>query len=144
MSTPNAPSVRHSAHPYYASEGCFYWSGGAGEYPHTEHASWTEFLAEMGNADLDLNLLYRWDWHERDPGDFEPGDPEAEVEYLELFYMHQRKARPWSHRVVVTSADEPAVRAWLLDRAVHMARLWAPLLTEPLRQWELDLLAGPS
>lgn len=132
MTSPNPASVRGSSHPYYASEGCFYASGY--DFPHYERESWQSFVDEMGDADLDLNLLYRWDWTLPDPGDFEPGDPEAEVEHLRLFYMQQRKARPTSYDVKVLPSDEPEIRAFLEVRAAHLALLWTPLAVTPATQ----------
>lgn len=118
--------LRGSSHPYYATAGC--WYAGGREQPHTEHASWDDFLAEMGGADLDLNLLYRWDWETPDPSDYGPDDPMATTEHLALFYMQQRKARPWSHRIVVTADDEQRIGEWLAVRAEHLRLLWSPLL----------------
>ena len=116
-------------HPYYASDGCYWWSGSSGtQFPHSEHESWADFLAEMDDADLDYNLLYRWDWQVPDPAWAEPGE-EPESETLDLFYMQQRKAAPWSHRIKVTRDQEPAIREWLTIRAEHLRKVWEPLLS---------------
>jgi hypothetical protein len=121
-------ALRGSQHPYYAADGCYYAPGGA-EFPHYEHESWDDFLAEMGTADLDMNLLYRWDWQIPDPSDYEYDDePAPTTEHLALFYMQQRKARPVSHRIVVTPEDEQRIAEWLAVRAERLRLLWAPLL----------------
>jgi hypothetical protein len=73
------------------------------------------------NADDDYNLLYRWDWHEGKEHDLKRGEAR-----LCLFYMLQRKAWPHSVHVMITRADEPAVRAWLLKKWHHLQRLWTP------------------
>jgi hypothetical protein len=122
-----AYALRGAAHPYYATEGCYYASGY--DQPHYEHESWGDFLAEMGQADLDMNLLYRWDWEIPDPTDYDEDDgPSLTTEHLALFYMQQRKARPVSHRIVVTREDEQRIGEWLAVRAAHLRLLWSPLL----------------
>lgn len=127
----NTSSLRGSAHPYYASEGCYYARPGQ-DYPHYEHTSWDDFLAEMGDADLDMNLLYRWDWQVPNPADadlYEDGEVPTQ-EHLALFYMQQRKARPVSHLVAVEPEDEARIAPWLKVHADHMRLLWAPFLAE--------------
>lgn len=127
-------------HPYYCSEGNFYMAG-----MHSVFESWAEFAepssqtatADLGNLlydfDDDLNLLWRWDWKRADPSDYEyevEADPDFEIpgDTLQLFFMLQRKAYNISAEVAVTEADEPAVREWLEAKALHMRRLWEPLL----------------
>lgn len=118
--------LRGSAHPYYATEGCYYASGH--NFPHYDHESWDHFLVELGESDLDMNLLYRWDWEIPDPTDYLDDEPAPTTEHLALFYMQQRKARPVSHRIVVTPEDEDRIGKWLAVRAAHMRTIWAPLL----------------
>lgn len=102
-------------HPYYATRGCYY-----SNECHQSFDSWTDFLDEWGEADEDYNLLYRWDWHP-------PSEDDDRTDHeLELFYMRQRMAAPFSVCVTVTEADEPAVREWLAKKWLHMMRLWAP------------------
>ena len=116
-------------HPYYATEGCYYTPGTRWDEVHADWSSWADFFADWGDTDLDYNLLYRWDWRRPDPFDYPDEDgiaaPEGE---LLLFFMLQRKAKPFSHRINVTEADEPAVRAWLTTRAEHLRQVWEPLL----------------
>lgn len=109
-------------HPYYATQGNYF----SNDY-HAEYDSWTEFLAEQGDMDLDLNLLYRWDWQVPDPDYYEAGE-ELPAETLDLFYVGQRKAIHRSVSVEVKREDEPAIREWLLIRAEHMRKVWEPLL----------------
>jgi hypothetical protein len=104
-------------HPYYAQEGNFYKAG-----EHYRADSWSEFFAEMGDSDDDLNLVYRWDWKQDDATE---GNPPGHGT-LFLYYMAQRKARCFSYEAAVTAADEPAVREWLQKKAEHMRRIWAP------------------
>lgn len=112
-------------HPYYATEGSFFARGW-----HSDFESWADFIAEQGDNDLDLNLLYRWDWETPDPSDYEPGE-EVPGETVALFFIHQRKACTRSARVAVSRGDEPAVRQYLTVRADHLRRVWEPLLDAP-------------
>ena len=132
-------------HPYYCSEGNYFSAG-----QHEVFESWAAFatpsaqssLEDIGNLlydfDDDLNLLWRWDWRRPDPSDYEyelEEDPDFEMpgDYLLLFFMMQRKARNMSAEVAITEADESAVREWLEKKALHMRKLWEPLLDEPMR-----------
>lgn len=117
-------------HPYYASDGCYYTPGNRWDEVHSKWESWADFLAAWGDLDLDLNLLYRWDWQRADP-DYPDDYPDSDA--LRLFFMLQRKAKPFSHYIAVKESDEPAIREWLTERAEHMRLLWEPLLGEVTR-----------
>lgn len=105
-------------HSYYCNEGN-YFSNDCGSH----FKSWSDFLAEMGDADKDYNLLFRWDWsmeHESDDANYRNGK-------LSLFYMQQRKGKFTFCTVEVCRADEPAVVAYLQPHLDHLESLWAPL-----------------
>ena len=110
-------------HPYYASQGN-YLSNDC----HTDYPSWAEFVEAEGDSDLDMNLVYRWDWQVPDPEDYDLPGETLPPETLDLFYVGQRKALHRSVSVEVRREDEPAVREWLTVRAEHMRRVWEPLL----------------
>lgn len=129
----DAPLWEHD-HPYYANTGNYFEGY---PFPGTRSGTWAEFIEEMGDADEDMNLVYRWDWIKADPADYEyehEEDPNFELpgDRLMVFYMGQRKAYCWSWEIAVTEADEPAVRDWLARKADHMCRLWSPFLTRPI------------
>jgi len=109
-------------HPYYATEGNYYKNGWMFEYE-----SWEDFLKEMGDADLDMNLIYRWDWTL-------PEKPNEDIYYrdgkLNIFYIQQRKARCMSHHIKVCKADEPEIRKWLALRYKHLLKVWKPYETQ--------------
>lgn len=109
------------AHPYYCSESNYY-----SNEPGSRFESWAEFIEEAicATGDLDLNLLFRWDWNRCDPSDYEP-DEEIPGDTLDLFFMFQRKGIFAPFTVAITEADEPAVREWLAVRWEHMRLLWA-------------------
>ncbi len=104
-------------HPYYCAEGNYFSNEMANSCD-----SWEEFLEEMGDADEELNLLFRWDWLEGSDNDVPNGES-----LLLLFYMAQRKAKCYSYRVAVTRNDEPAVRAWLREKKGSISVLWEGL-----------------
>jgi hypothetical protein len=110
-------------HPYYCNEGNFYANGTVQRY-----GSWLDFAAAEGDADLDMNLVFRWDWARRDEA---AADPYYRAETLSLFYMGQRKGLYRCAIVDVCRADEPAIRAWLAVRWAHMQTLWAPFAVSP-------------
>lgn len=118
-----AMKLYEADHPYYAAEGNYY-SGGDRNY-HT-YDSWDAFLSEWDDADLDMNLIYRWDWDVPDPEDY-VGE-ELPEETLNLYYMGQRKALAWSVHVEVSRDQEPEIRDWLKVRAQRMREIWEPLL----------------
>lgn len=120
-------------HPYYASSGCYFVPGNRWDEVHSVWESWKDFYEAWGNNDPDLNLLYRWDWRRPDPDDYEfelEENPDFEMpgDTLRLYFMLQRKAKPFSHEVAVTEADEPAVREWLTERAKTIQAIWEPIL----------------
>lgn len=109
------------AHPYYAQEGNYYSND-----CHFVHESWAEFMDAFGSSDPDLNLVYRWDWYVPDPEDYGP-DEDLPAEAFKVFVVGQRKARLSSYEFPVRREDEPAIRAWLTERAKTMTAIWAPL-----------------
>lgn len=106
-------------HPYYCNEGCFHAPG-----YHTRYACWADFMEGLGTSDVDMNLVFRWDWR-RDDDDRAQGAPPEPVLYV--FFVAQRKGFTFSAEVAVTPKDEPAVRAWLAGRKEHLLKLWEPL-----------------
>lgn len=121
------------AHSFYCEEGCYFASGSYLEWVHTNCSSWNDFMEGWGMADLDMNLVFRWDWYKSDPDDYEyemKEDPDFKLpgDTLRIYFYLQRKAYGSSVFVDVTEDDEPAVREWLKIRAEHMRNLWEPLL----------------
>ncbi|MEU5476684.1 hypothetical protein [Streptomyces mirabilis] len=115
-------------HPHYCRLGNFY--APPSEDPHLSYDSWAEFHADWGDSDPDLNHVFRWDW-ERDTGQYLEDGEDPEPDLLKVFWVLQSKAILRSTQCVVTEADEPAVRAWLAERAQYVRALWEPLLDNP-------------
>lgn len=117
-------------HAYYCAEENYYKSGCNHEYE-----SWQDFYAEMGDSDLDYNLLFRWDWqlsYDEDADEQVPlsSDPNCRDCDLNLFFMGQRKGLFYSFTVKVCQADEPEVRKFLQTRWNYLKGLWSPLSCE--------------
>lgn len=107
-------------HAFYCNEGNYF--ARPAEQPHGEYKSWACFLAEEGDCDFDLNLLFRWDWDE--DGVYN-GDPNYRNAELRLYWIGQRKGLYRWTTVEVCRADEPAVREWLERRWTHLQKLWS-------------------
>ncbi len=92
-------------HPYYCNEGNYF----SGESVESEYGSWADFMEEEGDSDLDMNLVFRWDWHEADPEEKDWGNEEEE---LLIFWMGQRKGLYRYSRVVVKKSRKSG-HGWL-------------------------------
>lgn len=116
-------------HPYYCNEGNFF----ARESVCDEHKTWAGFFAEYKDADMDMNLVFRWDWQEGE--DYGAGEFTGDVNYrngrLLIFWMGQRKGLYRYSVVEVCRSDEPAVLEFLRPRWEHMKALWAPIACDP-------------
>ena len=119
-------------HRYYCEEGQYFTSQSNRQtiYP---YETWADFLAEMGTADDDFNMLFRWDWVEPDEDDdgFElppfSGDVSERNGELKLFFMIQQKGYHITSIVKVCRADEEAVIEYLKPKLEHLKSLWEPL-----------------
>lgn len=111
-------------HPYYMTEGNFF-----SRDCHTDWESLTLFLEEFGDADIDYNLVVRWDWREGSDwglADYNGSDTDRIAE-LKVQMVHQRKAILASHSIKVCRNDAPEARAYLEKHAKRLAENWAPL-----------------
>lgn len=124
------PRLWEIDHPYYCTEGNYYVPGNRWNEVHSEYDSWQDFIADWGDLDPDLNLVFRWDWKRAAPDDYEPDDDgviRVPEDRLLVFWVLQRKAILRSTECIVTEADEPAVREWLAERAKTIAAIWEPI-----------------
>lgn len=94
------------------------------------------FLEEEIDADIDYNLVFRWDWEEK----VEEESTDACVQSkrqkileddipgkLSIFFMGQRKGQFRSVSVSVTRKDEAKVIQYLKPRWEYLQALWKPL-----------------
>lgn len=111
-------------HSYYCSTKNYYCNESTCSFKCLE-----DFLASEGDADMDYNLLFRWDWLEEDEKTGEcnyNGDNYYRNGELRLFFMGQRKGLYRSACVQVCRADEPKIVEYLRPRWEYMQRLWEP------------------
>lgn len=117
-------------HSFYCEQHNYFNRSGEDQPTEFAYKSWSDFLEEMGEASMDLNLLFRWDWQEDDRYGVKQfnGDPNDRNGLLLLFFMAQGKGFHTCARIDVCRADEPAVIEYLIPRLKHLQSLWAPLL----------------
>lgn len=110
-----------SEHRYYCNEGNYHTS----EDVEVFFETWSDFLSEFGDSDMDYNLVFRWDWKRADPVEYRKTDE------LLIFFMGQRKGSYYYARIDgIREEDEPSVREWLQPRFEHLLSLWSPLSDE--------------
>ena len=131
------PKLWEEPHPYYCNLGN-YFSGGTVE---SQYKSWAEFIESEGDADFDMNLVFRWDWlavvYDGDTDAYKPGpDPNYRDGELRIFWVAQRKGFYRYTMVQVCAADEPTIHAWLQERLDYLMHLWAPLV--PRKETDAD------
>lgn len=121
---PNLNELASANHPYYCSDHNYY----------SNDASWTwstmtEFLDEMEDADIDMNLVFRWDVHETSKDNVS-----EERIYLygkfhaEVFIMHQRKGKFAPNLIYsITEEEVPRFIAYLDKHWETLSMLWSPI-----------------
>ena len=107
-------------HPYHMVEGNYFSND-----CHTEWESLGDFLGGYSGADIDYNLVIRFDWREGEDWGVPVGESRLLVQML-----HQRKAKLVSHEIKITRDEEPAARAYLVRHAERVWENWAPLMAE--------------
>lgn len=113
------------AHPYYCSEAEYHTGDLNGEnFGRDDFDSWTDFLDEWGNSSPHLNLVFRWDWHTKEQLE-DDCEEKVESDLLEIFFVLQREGLFRPCHIKVTRDDEPAVRAWLIERSKTILSFWS-------------------
>ena len=104
-------------HDYYCEE-CNYYRNGTTE----EYSTWQKFFEEYGEADIAMNLIFRWDIML---------DDETNKYCMKLFFMQQRKGRFYCCIVEeVTDEDEQSIREFLKKYLEYIKNLWSPISDE--------------
>jgi hypothetical protein len=121
MDTISYESVMTSSkHDYYCEYQNYLDSKGV---MHKKYDSIEGFLLDWGDADMNFNLLFRWDIEEDEKG----------VITFSAFFMQQRKGNYFSTETVVTKSDEQKIKEYLVPRWEHLCKLWSPVSnTEPV------------
>lgn len=111
-------------HPYYMTEGNYYSND-----CHLEYKSWSEFLANWGDSDMDYNWFVRWDWREGDDwglGDYNGDDNYRHAQFV-MQVVLQRKAKLQSVSISVCRNDESEILKFLEPRWDYMKTMWSPV-----------------
>jgi hypothetical protein len=119
------PHLWEADHPYYCNEGNYY----ANESVCDEHKNWASFADCYIGSDMDMNLVFRWDWREGEgwgAAEFN-NDVNYRNGHLLIFWMGQRKGLYRYSKIEVCRADENAVIEFLRPRWEHLKTLWEPL-----------------
>lgn len=121
-------------HDYYCNEGNYFTNK---SNVHDHHKTWADFDREYRDSDFDMNLVFRWDWHEGGEdgdggwgGSKFTGDVNYRNGYLQIFWMGQRKGLYRYSTIEVCRADEPAVIAFLQPRWEHLRKMWEPIAAD--------------
>lgn len=87
--------------------------------------TWNDFFEEFGDADMDMNLVFRWDigLYEDDEG-----DPVGDKFHMKVFIIGQRKGIFIPILIsVVTEDDVPHIKKYLSKYWDKLNDLWAPI-----------------
>lgn len=99
-------------HDYYCSDNNYY-SNDAG----SKWDTFQDFYNEYRNADIDMNLIFRWDIKKSDVGNL----------YMEIFMIHQRKGIFAPHYINFVSENDFEDIKFLLQKHLNkLAAIWLP------------------
>lgn len=100
-------------HPYYCSDSNYY-----SNEPNLEYTTWGAFIDEFGDADIDMNLIFRWDIHLHDNGDL----------YMDIFMIGQRRGIFKPIRINYIPKDKgDEIEKFLMPHWNKLTELWKPL-----------------
>lgn len=100
-------------HDYYCSDNNYYSNSAGQEYP-----TWRDFHNVYHDADIDMNLIFRWDIKQHDGGDY----------YCEIFIMHQRKGK-FSPVMIESFVEEdiPSFMELVTEHWKKLVSIWKPI-----------------
>ena len=101
-------------HDYYSSDNNYYSNEASSEW-----ATWTDFYNEFHDADIDMNLIFRWDVHKKDEGG---------KFYMEVFMIHQQKGIYHPIRILhVEDKDVKTIIPFMQKHWDKLNSIWKPL-----------------
>ena len=106
-------------HDYYASSSNFYSNEAT-----THWSTWPSFYAEFKKADVDMNLVYRWDIHLID---MEKGPCDGNYQ-MQIIIIGQRKGI-YLPQIIdrVFEIDAPEIVSYLMPSFHKLISIWSPL-----------------
>ena len=100
-------------HDYYCSENNYYSTE-----PGDTWEDFQSFFDEYSNADVDMNLIFRWDILKKEDSD---------GLYMQVFVMHQRKGIFAPHYIEnVSESDFENIKALLRPHFDKLLSIWKP------------------
>lgn len=101
-------------HRYYCSDHC--WNS---NYDTTEYETFSDFLGEFRDADIDYNLCFRWDIYSEDS---------VTGEYKMLVCIMQQRKGKYTPIIInkVTDDDVPNIIEWLTPHREYLKSIWEP------------------
>lgn len=104
-------------HDYYASDSNYY-SNDAG----CKYDTWADFYEEFKDADIDMNLVYRWDIFERE---------KSKRYYMQIYIIGQRKGIYMPIYInYIDEQDVPQIKEFLKPHFEKLISIWQPLSNE--------------
>jgi hypothetical protein len=104
-------------HDYYASDSNYYSNDASGHY-----STWADFYEEFKDADIDMNLVYRWDITEMD---------KSKRYYMQVVIIAQRKGIYMPiHIDYVDEKDVPQIKEFMKPHFDKLLSIWNPLSSE--------------
>ena len=106
-------------HDYYCSDNSCYRLNFE-----TNYKTFKDFYNEMGNADCDMNLVFRFDIKQKDTDITDSENPEY---YMEIFMVHQRKGRFVPFYIEnVYEEDFELLKEYLEKKYLKIQQIWNP------------------
>lgn len=121
--TEDKPHLWEVEHPFYCAEQNYFTNTECGQH----FQDIESFLEEESDSDLDMNLVFRWDWLPNIPDNWDDG-PFPKDGIFKVFIIGQRKGIYRWVTVDVSYEDENKVIKYLQPRLEHIKTLWAPLI----------------
>jgi len=105
-------------HDYYSSDSNYYSNEAKGRWQ-----TFADFYEKFHDADIDYNLIFRWDIKKRDA---------SERHYAEVFMIAQRKGIYIPHYIdYIDDADVPKFKELMLKHWKKLNQIWTPLSINP-------------
>jgi len=106
-------------HDYYCSDSSYY-----GLNFKTHYKTFESFYNEMGQADEDMNLVFRYDIKERSATELKEGLSKF---YMEVFIVHQRKGRFVPFFIEnIEESDFELINEYLSKKYLKLMNIWKP------------------
>lgn len=101
-------------HDYYASDDNHYSNDAVGRYN-----TWIDFYEDFKDADIDLNLVYRWDVYKRES---------SEEYYMKIVMILQRKGIYMPiHIKSVENKDVEQILKFMKPHFEKLLKIWQPM-----------------